>query len=100
MVKKKDNAEAPFAKVAWGKQSSRRFAEGKRGGKRMEAFRLTRAMKLAMVAVLALGGSSGPSASTDNAGSKPAQPPFMSAVAGPAPRPADGGPPPGKNGGG
>jgi glutaminyl-peptide cyclotransferase len=90
MVKRKDNAEA---------QSSRRFAEGKRGGERMEVFRLARVMELAMVAVLALGCNSGPSASTDNAGSKPAQPPFMSAVAGAPPNPADEAPPAEKTGG-
>jgi len=48
---------------------------------------------------LTLGCKSGPSASTNGATVNAGQPPFMSAVAGPAPRPADEAPPAEKTGG-
>jgi hypothetical protein len=47
----------------------------------------------------AVGCNSGPNASSTNAKSNPAQPPFMSAVAGPPPNPSDEAPPPEKTGG-
>jgi len=61
----------------------------------------SRTVLLAMVlgSCLALGCKSGPSASTNNAAANPGQPPFMSAVAGPAPKPADEAPPAEKTGG-
>ena len=99
MVKKEDNAETPFARVAQGKHSSRRFAEGKRGGEKMEAIGLKRMMLVAMVGALALGCNSGSNASSTNMNSNPAQPPFMSAVAGPPPKAADEAPSAEKTGG-
>lgn len=48
---------------------------------------------------LALGCKSGPSASTNTAAANAGQPPFMSAVAGPPPKPADEAPPAEKTGG-
>ncbi len=107
-MKKKDNAEAPFAKVAQGKQNSRiaglaqgkrKFAEGKRGGEKMEASGLARVMVLAMVGAMALGCNSGSKASSSNVSPNPAQPPFMSAVAGAPPNPADQAPSADKTGG-
>jgi glutaminyl-peptide cyclotransferase len=107
-MEKKDNAQAPFAKSAQGKQRApiaqlaqgkRRFAEGKRGGGVMGAVGLARVTVLAAMAVVALGCKSGPSASTNSETANPGQPPFMSAVAGPAPKPADEAPPAEKTGG-
>jgi glutaminyl-peptide cyclotransferase len=68
----------------------------------MGAFGLGRVMVLAVVAVVALGCKSGPSASTNSATpstGNAGQPPFMSAVAGPPPNPADQAPPADKTGG-
>ena len=65
----------------------------------MEAFGLARVMLLALVAGVALGCKSGPSASTNTAAANAGQPPFMSAVAGPPPNPADQAPPPNQAGG-
>jgi glutaminyl-peptide cyclotransferase len=48
---------------------------------------------------LALGCKSGPGASTNNSTTNPGQPPFMSAVAGTPPEPADDAPPPDKTSG-
>ena len=76
-----------------------RFAEGQRSGETMGAFGLARVLVLAVVAAVALGCKSGPSASTTAPRSNAGQPPFMSAVAGPPPRPADEAPPAEKTGG-
>jgi glutaminyl-peptide cyclotransferase len=68
----------------------------------MGAAGLARVMVLAVVAAVAaveLGCKSGPSASTNNENSNAGQPPFMSAVAGAPPKPADEAPPPDKTGG-
>jgi glutaminyl-peptide cyclotransferase len=65
----------------------------------MGAVELARVMVLAAVAATVLGCKSGPSASTNGATSNPGQPPFMSAVAGPAPKPGDEAPPAEKTGG-
>jgi Peptidase family M28 len=65
----------------------------------MGAFELRQTVLLAVLAGAVLGCNSGPSASTNNASSTPAQPPFMSAVAGPPPKPADEAPPAEKTGG-
>jgi glutaminyl-peptide cyclotransferase len=97
MGKERDNAGAP--RPDRGKRRAREFAEGQRGGKQMAAFGLARVMMLAMVAAIALGCNSGPSASSPSVSSNPAQPPFMSAVAGPPPKPADEAPPAEKAGG-
>jgi glutaminyl-peptide cyclotransferase len=60
---------------------------------------LARVMALTFVAMVALGCKAGPSASTNSAATNPGQPPFMSAVAGPAPKPGDEAPPAEKTGG-
>jgi glutaminyl-peptide cyclotransferase len=65
----------------------------------MRVVGLGRVMVLAGAAVVALGCKSGPSASTNSATTNPEQPPFMSAVAGPAPKAADEAPPADKTGG-
>ncbi|HET7106743.1 MAG TPA: M28 family peptidase [Candidatus Acidoferrum sp.] len=65
----------------------------------MGAFGLTRVMVLAVLAGVALGCKSEPGASTNSGGANAGQPPFMSAVAGPAPNPADEAPAPDKTGG-
>jgi glutaminyl-peptide cyclotransferase len=65
----------------------------------MEAFGLARVMVVAMVGAMALGCNSGSNASSTNVSSNPAQPPFMSAVAGPPPKAADEAPPTEKTGG-
>ena len=112
MEKGKDNAQAPFAKSAQGKQRApiaqlaqgkRRFAEGKRGGGVMGAVGLAR--------VTVFGGHGGcngcgvwvqvwaEALPTGGETANPGQPPFMSAVAGPPPNPADEAPPAEKTGG-
>jgi len=95
-VKRENIAEAPFARFAQGRRG---FAEGKRGGEKMEAFGLARVTVLAMAGAMALGCNSGSNASSTNMNSNPAQPPFMSAVAGPPPKAADEAPPAEKTGG-
>ncbi len=60
---------------------------------------MARVMVLVVLAVAALGCKAGPSASTNSATANPGQPPFMSAVAGPAPKPGDEAPPAEKTGG-
>src|SRR5580704_3806454 len=90
MVKRKDNAEA---------QRPPRFAERQRSGRKMGAFGLARVMVLVVVAAVAFGCKSGPSASTNSGTANPGQPPFMSAVAGAPPKPADDAPPADKTGG-
>ena len=68
----------------------------------MGAFGLARVMVLAVVAgvaAVALGCNSGQSASTGNGNANPGQPPFMSAVAGAPPNPANEAPPADKTGG-
>jgi glutaminyl-peptide cyclotransferase len=64
----------------------------------MGAFGLARVMMLVVVAAVAFGCKSGPSASTNSGTANPGQPPFMSAVAGAPPKPADEAPPPEKTG--
>jgi glutaminyl-peptide cyclotransferase len=68
----------------------------------MGAFGLARVMVLAVVAAVAavaLGCNSGPSASAGSGNASAGQPPFMSAVAGAPPNPADEAPPADKTGG-
>jgi glutaminyl-peptide cyclotransferase len=79
------------------KREENAAARRRRG--RVGAIGLARMMLLAVVAAVALGCKSGPSASTNSATASPGQPPFMSAVAGPAPNPADEAPPAEKTGG-
>ena len=65
----------------------------------MGVVEVRRVTVLAVVAAVALGCKAGPSASTNSAAANPGQPPFMSAVAGPAPKAGDEAPPAEKTGG-